>query len=263
MAKLIKGGLKTKVYIISASETFDTHVNQVNQGTPTTGTHANTLTNVSNAIATFQTDCQNLGIADRVMGMTFSEFGRRIMENGSVGTDHGAAAPMFVFGNKVVGGIIGNSAVFPGTVNSSSVVPYQNDYRSVYQTLLQNWLCLPQTTTQTIMGGTFAAMNLVQGYTCSTTNPTPPSLSDPYITCTPSIFGATEPEVKFFTAGGPTKVELLDSQNQLLYTIIDSVYKRPDTQAKSYHALTTLPSGNYYLRYQNDSIVQTIPISRI
>ena len=72
-------------------------MNQVNAGTPTVGTHANTLTNVSNAISTFQTDCQNLGIADRVMGMTFSEFGRRIMENGSVGTDHGAAAPMFVF----------------------------------------------------------------------------------------------------------------------------------------------------------------------
>ena len=72
-----------------------------------TGTHANLLKELSDSIATFQSDLTLMGLEDRVIGMTFSEFGRRIMSNGSVGTDHGVAAPMFVFGKKVTGRIIG------------------------------------------------------------------------------------------------------------------------------------------------------------
>ena len=77
---------------------FDNHSLQTTTTDPTLGTHATLLGRVSDAIKAFQDDLVFLGIEDRVVGMTFSEFGRRIKSNSSVGTDHGAAAPMFVFG---------------------------------------------------------------------------------------------------------------------------------------------------------------------
>ncbi|MEJ0081821.1 MAG: DUF1501 domain-containing protein [Puia sp.] len=94
VARLIAGGLKTKVYMVSMGG-FDTHGGQVQAGNTATGNHAQLLKQVSEAISAFQTDVSQLGIGKRVMGMTFSEFGRRIKSNGSAGTDHGAAQPVF------------------------------------------------------------------------------------------------------------------------------------------------------------------------
>ena len=91
---------------------FDTHSVQVNNNDTTTGTHAKLLGNVSDAIKAFQDDLKLLGVEERVVGMTFSEFGRRIKSNGSTGTDHGAAAPMFIFGKEVQGQ---RPPVIPGT----------------------------------------------------------------------------------------------------------------------------------------------------
>ncbi|MEI8059789.1 MAG: DUF1501 domain-containing protein, partial [Ferruginibacter sp.] len=92
VARLIKGGLKTRVYMVQYGS-FDTHSLQTTTTDTTIGTHANLLKNVSDAIKAFQDDLKFLAIEERVVGMTFSEFGRRIKSNSSVGTDHGAAAP--------------------------------------------------------------------------------------------------------------------------------------------------------------------------
>jgi hypothetical protein len=92
VARLIAGGLKTKVYMVSTGS-FDTHAKQTETDT-TTGTHAKLLQRVSEAVGAFMSDLQFLQIENRVMGMTFSEFGRRIKSNASGGTDHGAAAPV-------------------------------------------------------------------------------------------------------------------------------------------------------------------------
>jgi uncharacterized protein (DUF1501 family) len=91
VALLIKGGMKTRIYMVSYGG-FDNHSLQVNQTDTTTGTHSNLLANLSNAIKAFVDDCQFLGVQDRVIGLTFSEFGRRIKSNSSMGTEHGAAA---------------------------------------------------------------------------------------------------------------------------------------------------------------------------
>jgi uncharacterized protein (DUF1501 family) len=80
---------------------FDTHAVQANSTDTATGTHATLLQRVSDAVKAFQDDLKFLGVEERVMGMTFSEFGRRIKSNASGGTDHGAAAPLFVFGKNV------------------------------------------------------------------------------------------------------------------------------------------------------------------
>jgi uncharacterized protein (DUF1501 family) len=156
VARLIKGGLKTRVYWVSMGG-FDTHAAQV--GTDkTTGTHANLLKELSDSIATFQADLLQMGLEDRVTGMTYSEFGRRIMSNGSAGTDHGTAAPMFVFGKKVAGGIIGSNPIIPSgtalTVNSQ--VPLQNDFKAIYQSILRGWFCLSEADANATLGDTTA-----------------------------------------------------------------------------------------------------------
>ncbi len=101
VARLIKGGLKTRVYKVTADGFFDTHANQVDTGDTTTGDHARLMARLSDGIKCFMDDLKGLGIEERVIGFTYSEFGRRINSNSSRGTDHGAAAPVFVFGKKV------------------------------------------------------------------------------------------------------------------------------------------------------------------
>jgi uncharacterized protein (DUF1501 family) len=151
VARLIKGGLKTKVYWVRATG-YDTHSSQVVSGNTTTGQHANLLQELSDAISTFMTDITAMGLEDRVMGMTFSEFGRRIKSNGSAGTDHGVGAPMFIFGKDVNPAVVGANAVIPANVSSTAGVPMQFDFKQIYQGLLQGWFCVPATYTASFLG---------------------------------------------------------------------------------------------------------------
>lgn len=140
VAKLIKGGSKTKIFQVNLSG-FDTHVSQVQAGSTHLGTHANLLADISNSIAAFQSDIQQLGIANKIMTVTFSEFGRQVRENASTGTDHGDLAPFFVIGNAAASGILGDHPVF---TNTTSYLYNQNqrryDYRQIFASLLQDWL---------------------------------------------------------------------------------------------------------------------------
>lgn len=137
VARLINGGLQTPVYLVSIGG-FDTHSEQV-AGSPAEGYHAFLLAQVSEAITAFMDDINLMGKADKVCGMTYSEFGRTIAANDSFGTDHGAAAPLFVFGKGVNPGIIGNNAVIPQEIAVSADVQMQHDFRSVYASVLQDW----------------------------------------------------------------------------------------------------------------------------
>jgi uncharacterized protein (DUF1501 family) len=124
VAKLINGGLKTRIYMVNYGG-FDTHSNQVNSTDTATGSHANLLKNVSDAIKAFQDDLKLLGMEDRVVGMTYSEFGRRIKSNGSTGTDHGSAAPCFLFGKQIIGGVTGNTPSIPANATVNDNLPFQ------------------------------------------------------------------------------------------------------------------------------------------
>jgi uncharacterized protein (DUF1501 family) len=159
VARLIAGGLKTKVYMVSTGS-FDTHAKQTETDT-TTGTHAKLLQRVSEAIGAFMSDLQFLQIQDRVMGMTFSEFGRRIKSNASGGTDHGVAAPVFYFGNNVKSAVIGSNPVIPEKATVNDNVPMQHDFRSVYASVLQNWLNMPAQEVQQILLGDFQLLPIV------------------------------------------------------------------------------------------------------
>ncbi len=158
VARLIGGGLSTPVYVVNHPNSFDTHVDQVDSANHAIGFHADILSKLSVAIAAFQNDITLMGKADKVTGMTFSEFGRRVISNTSSGTDHGSGAPVIFFGAGVLGGVTGTSPVLPATSTGSTQVPLQYDFRQLYATVMEKWLCLTPTESQTVLNGTYATV---------------------------------------------------------------------------------------------------------
>lgn len=169
VARLIKGGLRTRMYLVSLGS-FDTHSNQVNTDN-LTGTQPNLLSQFSKAVKAFYEDLRYLQIDHRVMGMTFSEFGRRIKSNASRGTDHGMAAPLFVFGSGIQGGLVGINPVIPAAVTSSDNVAMQHDYRQVYSTILKDWFCAPAQEMSAIFSSSWPTLGFIQPTVAGQCNP--------------------------------------------------------------------------------------------
>lgn len=132
-AQLIDGGLGARLFYVTM-DGFDTHAGQA-------GTHANLLREMSEAISAFYRDLAERGHRDRLLIMTFSEFGRRARENGSRGTDHGSGAPMFLVGGRVKQGLVGTH---PSLTNlDDGNLRHHTDFRQVYAAVLDNWLGVP------------------------------------------------------------------------------------------------------------------------
>ncbi|MEW6702944.1 MAG: DUF1501 domain-containing protein [Bacteroidota bacterium] len=129
IADLIAGGLETPVYLATL-DGFDTHANQAN-------THQTLLSRLGESLKSFQADLEQLGFADKVVVLTFSEFGRRVTENGSLGTDHGAALPMFLVGKNIQAGIFGLNPDLTNLDNNGDV-KFLYDFRQVYATMLKD-----------------------------------------------------------------------------------------------------------------------------
>ncbi|WP_197231374.1 DUF1501 domain-containing protein [Novipirellula artificiosorum] len=147
IAQLIDAGLSTRVYYVQL-DGFDTHANQPN-------THAILLREWSDAVSTFIRDLEGHHHGDRVCVMTFSEFGRRVAENASQGTDHGAAGPMFLCGGGLVPGIIGGYASLTDLQDGD--LKHQTDFRQVYAAVLRSWLGVDPAA---ILGGQYAPLPL-------------------------------------------------------------------------------------------------------
>lgn len=139
VARMIKGGCKTKIFLCQLGG-FDTHSAQVDSGDTSLGSHANLLRTLADSVKTFLDDLQGLGLADNVVGCTFSEFGRCMKENGSFGTDHGTLSPMLVFGKDVKAGVLGTNPDLYDLTNDNQLKVKQFDYRQVFSSLLQDWL---------------------------------------------------------------------------------------------------------------------------
>lgn len=160
VARMIKGGSKTKIFLCQL-DGFDTHSAQVDSGDTSLGSHANLLGQLSNSIKTFLDDLEGMGLANNVMGCTFSEFGRCAKENGSFGTDHGTMSPMIVFGKDVKPGVLGTNPDLYNLTNDNQIKVLQFDYRQVFATLLQDWLgANPFVMEQTMFEG-YSKMKLV------------------------------------------------------------------------------------------------------
>ena len=141
VARLISGGLESKVYMVKLAG-FDTHFSQNQAENDILGDHNDLLTKLSSAITAFMNDLSALSLKNDVVGLTYSEFGRKAAENGSLGTDHGETAPMFVFGAPVKGGVSGfNPDLNEANENNGyQIQTVQFDYRDTIGTLLQDYL---------------------------------------------------------------------------------------------------------------------------
>jgi uncharacterized protein (DUF1501 family) len=138
IAQLIGGGLGTRVYVANLGG-FDTH---------------------AVAIEAFQDDLFKMGKQDEVIGMVYSEFGRRIISNGSLGCDHGTSAPVMFFGAKVKGGLIGHNPEIADKVGVEDNLAMQTDFRSVYATVLQNWFGVNDAQVSNMVLGKFPTLDI-------------------------------------------------------------------------------------------------------
>jgi len=150
VAQLIAGGLPTRVFYLSHGG-YDTHTHQL-------GAHARLLGELGDALAAFVADLKALGQLDRVAVLTFSEFGRRVAENQSGGTDHGAGAPVFLLGGKIRPGFHGPAPSLAPADLLNGDVRHHTDFRAIYADLLEHWLGTPSTP---ILGRTFPPLRLV------------------------------------------------------------------------------------------------------
>jgi uncharacterized protein (DUF1501 family) len=156
VAGSITRGIGTRVYWVQTGG-FDTHAAQGNAGG---GGYANLMATVSDGLFAFYTDLRNQGLLGETLILQFSEFGRRIQENGSQGTDHGAAGVMMAIGGSVRGGIYGTAASLnpdPGNQtleNNGGDVRHETDFRSVYARVLDSWLGADS---ESILAGNFRA----------------------------------------------------------------------------------------------------------
>jgi len=148
IARMIAGGLPTRVYYASQGG-FDTHAGQIS-------THERLMGEFNEAISAFVADLKQQGNFERVLLITFSEFGRRVQENANGGTDHGAAAPMFVSGGAVKAGLFGK---YPSLTDlDRGDLKFNIDFRSVYGTVLDRWLKAPS---EIVLGRRFPALGIV------------------------------------------------------------------------------------------------------
>jgi len=150
VARLIGGGLPTRIYYVSQGG-YDTHTNQA-------GTHQRLLGELGGAVQAFCDDLKVQGNMARVLMMTFSEFGRRVEQNASGGTDHGAAAPLFLVGDSVKAGFAGKQPSLAPEDLFRGDLKFSMDFRSVYATVLERWL---ETRSEPILRGRFPALDVI------------------------------------------------------------------------------------------------------
>ena len=246
VARLIAGGLRTPIYKVEL-DGFDTHADQVIAGDTTVGMHAYLLQQVDQAIMAFLNDLEALGVADRVLGMTFSEFGRRIISNASTGTDHGAAGPMFFFGNAVEGGILGKDYELDASMTDEDNLPFQYDFRQAYGTVLENWLCVQGSDLNAALIGNHESLPILKSSACGGTT----SLNDlksktkPYITVSPNPI-KTAGILQFESDGNPLQISLMHTNGQRISTLVKGTF--PIGKQEFAWTPEKLSAGNYYLQ---------------
>lgn len=261
VARLIKGGLKTRVYTVSMGG-FDTHKKQVNASDTTTGNHAKLLKDLSSGIAAFQQDLEMMGLDDRVMGMTFSEFGRRIKSNASLGTDHGAAAPLIMFGKNAKKGILGTSPEIPADIQVVNNIPFQYDFRSVYASVLEQWFCVKQPALDGILLQHYQSLPLITGPCGVPDDPDTNNNNSDKLTLkvwpNPYSVSAT---IQFSTTGGHTLIQQIDALGRVIKVLTNQDYVAGTYNIDIYN--DGLASGVYFIRLQNKSLQKVMSIVKM
>lgn len=238
VAQLIKGRLGARIYHVSLGG-FDTHANQLTA-------HANLLRFLAEGVKAFLDD---LGTQrDDVLVMTFSEFGRRVYENGSAGTDHGTAAPLFLFGGDVEGGLYGP---VPDLENlTSGNLRHGIDFRQAYATVLQDWFGLDAASVEGVLGGSFETLGFVA--TPATSTATEPQGLPRVFTLHQNYPNPFNPSTSIsfaLTEAAPVRLRVYDVAGREVALLLDGGVHAPGYHTVSFDA-SHLPSGTYLYRLE-------------
>ncbi len=246
VARLIKGNLGAKIYHV-ALQGFDTHSGQLEP-------HTELLSVLARVVDAFIQDIAIDNPDTKVLTMTYSEFGRRIGQNGSEGTDHGEGAPLFLFGEDVNGGLIGG---VPDLINANNGnLPHEMDFRSVYGTILQDWFGFSSFVVQeTLFGFPFQKLNFIANPSTINTEggeqPKDFELKQNY----PNPFNPAT--TIRYTLGQTCEVRLdvIDMQGKHVETLINQTVDAGSHEVN--FDAGHLPSGTYLYRLQAGSTTQT------
>ena len=256
VARMISGGMRTKVYVVSLGG-WDTHGAQVVAGDATKGRQADLLTLVAEAVAAFMADLKLLGIRERVLGMTYSDFGRRIRENGSLGTDHGTAAPLFLFGDCVRPGVLGANPVIDTAVDEQEGVPMQYDYRDVYGSVLEDWFGVPDADVREILHETYVKLPILRDCDLpETSNTQETAFAKTRLDAHPNPF-ADHTRLRFTTARrGTVRVTAYDGLGRVVETLFE---RRLPAGEQSVNVDTSAyPSGSIVFHLQQGDAVRVV-----
>ncbi len=163
LSRLIRGGLNTRIYHATIGG-FDTHDYQVSPDDHTKGPHANLLTNVNDSIIALMKCLDQTGDSDRIMLVTYSEFGRRIASRGSGGTDHGTAFPMMIFGNNLNANVLGKNPKIDPKMTWEDNLDAEFDFRQIYASVIEQWLGSDNATIKDVLTKSYNQVGLTKEY---------------------------------------------------------------------------------------------------
>ncbi len=239
VSRLIAGGMQTPLYMVRIGG-FDTHDSQVEPGDTTMGEHAQLLGELDEAIMAFLKDLERHGNEERVIGMTFSEFGRTIVSNASNGTDHGTAAPMFLFGSQVRGGVVGEDPTISPYTKYEDDLPMQFDFRQIYASVLEQWFGMGNSDISAVLLNEFATTQVIGEDNVITG--TKKEMGDLVVYPNPLNGRAT---VSFTSLGEDISIELMDLHGRRVINIFKGKSQVGYNQ-KSFNT-SSITSGRYFV----------------
>ncbi len=258
IAQMISGGLQTKVFVIRQGG-YDTHADQVVEGNTTIGNHANLLRDLSDSIYAFQEDLKALNIDQRVIGMTFSEFGRKIISNAGMGTDHGTAAPMMIFGSCINAGVIGSNPEIGTDVDIDEGVAMQYDFKSVYGSVMMDWFGVAEADVRSYLFEDFQHIPIINS--CETT-------STQHVEPAPNIAVSSYPNPFRNQLTVSVKIDRKETVRIDVADVVGKVVKSITNRSLSQgtHEIPVdsheLKSGIYFVRVQVGKAVKTLRVVR-
>ena len=255
VARLIKGNLGTRLYMVSI-DGFDTHDNQADL-------HQNLLTDIAISVRALFEDLGTAGMEEKVMAMTFSEFGRRIEQNASNGTDHGTSAPLMVFGGCIEeNGFIG---AFPDLQNPDIYgnLQFETDFRAIYATVLEGWLGVEGAVIDNLMGRRFDRIDAL-GLNCSTSTPIDPNLSGVFSHQALYNRPAGELVIRYhLPSTSPVKIDLIDMKGQVVRPIWNDRMPIGNHEVKIPYRSWRIPAGVYVYRIEAMGRLESRTVSLI
>ncbi len=254
-ARLIGGGLNTPFYMVNLGG-FDTHSGQVSSTDTLKGQHADLLMQLSEAVSAFLDEIKLQGKADDVIGLTFTEFGRRIASNASNGTDHGEAFPIMLFGNQINPVIFGENPEIPDVVKSSANLPMKIDFRSVYASILHHWFKLSAPEIKQILFEDFDILPILKS-SVSNREELNGSQTLKILAVYPNPVSQNA-EIKYFSPGGKISIQLVNSSGKRIRNL-HAGSSAPGIQSIHF-SKQQLAAGRYFIVIENKSERNSVPV---